>query len=319
MTDKSKTKKEEYANLQVDIEKCINQICGIILGKEDKFRVIVASILARGHVLLEDVPGVGKTTSAKTIAKTFELDVGRVQFTSDLLPSDITGYNYIQSDGQSEFRKGPMFCELLIADEINRTNAKTQSALLQGMEEGRITVEGGTYELPKPFIVLATQNPENHIGTHKLPESQLDRFMINLSMGYPNEKSEMLMIQGINPASKINSLQSIIAKKKFQYYQEIVSEIFISEASAKYAIEVTGLTRSISKTIDGLSPRALISWVNLSKAYAAMQGREFVLPDDLKSSFPYIAVHRIQISIQSEKLQDKLEFWKGWISKVAIR
>ena len=277
------------------IQHALQQLNGLILGKENVLRQIFAAVLAGGHVLLEDVPGVGKTTLSHGVAAGLGLDYRRVQFTNDMLPSDLLGVNVFRpNEGRFEFHSGPVFHAFLLADEINRASPKLQSALLEAMEERQVSVDGETYPLPQPFIVMATQNPTEQLGTFPLPESQLDRFMMRLSMGYPAAEAEkQLYLQG-GSRSSAGSLQAVCDARQLQQWQQQVSQVTFAQAAADYVYRLVQATRQSGRFAAGLSPRAGLAVVGAAKAWAFMQGRGHVLPDDIKSVWVAVANHRVK-------------------------
>ena len=277
------------------IQHALQQLNGLILGKENVLRQIFAAVLAGGHVLLEDVPGVGKTTLSHGVAAVLGLDYRRVQFTNDMLPSDLLGVNVFRpNEGRFEFHPGPVFHAFLLADEINRASPKLQSALLEAMEERQVSVDGETYPLPQPFIVMATQNPTEQLGTFPLPESQLDRFMMRLSMGYPAAEAERrLYLQG-SSRSFAGGLQAVCDAGQLQQWQRQVAQVAFSQAAADYVYRLVQATRQSGRFAAGLSPRAGLAVVGAAKAWAFMQGRGHVLPDDVKSVWVAVANHRVK-------------------------
>ena len=287
-------------NYAPTIEEVKKTICTAIHGKDDVIDMVLCSILAGGHILLEDIPGVGKTTLVTALAKVLDLEYKRVQFTPDVLPSDISGFTmYDKNTGEFSFREGAVYTNLFLADEINRTSPKTQSALLEVMEEGRATVDGVTRDLPRPFLVIATQNPIGASGTQKLPESQLDRFMVRLSMGYPNHKSAVDVLKG-DSHEIIREMNAIVHKNDILDMQKRVANIYVSEALYDYAVTVTEATRDENVFTLGLSPRGSIALLKMAKAHAFLSGREFVIPEDFREVFLPIANHRILLSTKAK-------------------
>ena len=271
-----------------------------IHGKDDVIDQVLCAILAGGHILLEDIPGVGKTTLVTALAKVMSLDFRRIQFTPDVLPSDLCGFTmYDKNTGAFTFREGAIYTNLFLADEINRTSPKTQSALLEVMEEGHATVDGVTRELPKPFMVIATQNPIGASGTQKLPDSQLDRFMIRLSMGYPDHQSAVNIIKG-NSHEIIRNLDAVLGKNDILSLQEEVNNIFVSDAIYNYIVSLTEATRNNDLYSLGLSPRGSISMVKMGKAHAYLSGRNFVSPEDIKAIYYPVSNHRIILSTKAK-------------------
>ena len=276
----------------------MDNVSKVIVGKEDVTKLVLTSLIAGGHVLLEDVPGTGKTMLAKTVAKSVDAQFSRIQFTPDLLPSDVTGINYYnQKAGEFVFRRGPVFSNILLADEINRTSSKTQAALLEVMEEGKVTVDGRTRHVPEPFIVIATQNPIGSVGTTMLPESQLDRFMFRLDMGYPDKESEVAMIQSRQGKTEaVQELKPIINCEDLLFMQQEVNEVFVHEEIVRYIVNLVDRTRTSPDIELGVSPRGTLALVKAAKAYAYMEGRNYVVPDDVKNVFFETVNHRIILS-----------------------
>ncbi|MDD6207018.1 MAG: MoxR family ATPase [Clostridiales bacterium] len=272
------------------------EIKRIIKGKDGIIDKVLAAIIARGHILLEDIPGVGKTTLAITLSKVLSLDYKRVQFTPDVLPSDITGFSmYNAKTGVFEYKAGSCMCNLFLADEINRTSPKTQSALLEVMEEGKVTVDGITHPVPKPFIVIATQNPLGSSGTQKLPDSQLDRFMIRLSMGYPDHENALSILKG-NQFQSIDSLSSITSLAQLEAMQEEASALFVKDNVYEYILNLTEATRNHKDFTLGASPRASIALLRMSKAYAYLSGHTYLTPQDVQAVFCDVLAHRVILS-----------------------
>ncbi len=282
------------------IEEVKNTIRLAIHGKDDVIDMVLCSFFAGGHILLEDIPGVGKTTLVTALAKVMDLNYRRVQFTPDVLPSDISGFTmYDKNTGEFSFREGAIYTNLFLADEINRTSPKTQSALLEVMEEGRATVDGVTRDLPKPFLVIATQNPIGASGTQKLPESQLDRFMVRLSMGYPNHKSAVDILKG-DSHEIIREMPDIIHRDEILEIQKLVSNVYVSEALYDFAVSVTEATRNEDVFTLGLSPRGSIALLKMAKAHAFLSGRDYATPEDFREVFLSIANHRVLLSTKAK-------------------
>lgn len=271
-----------------------------IHGKDEVIDLVLCALLAKGHILLEDIPGVGKTTLVTAFAKVLSLDYKRVQFTPDVLPSDISGFNMLEKNsGNFVFKEGAVFTNLFLADEINRTSPKTQSALLEVMEEENVTVDGVTRELPKPFLVIATQNPIGASGTQKLPESQLDRFMIRLSMGYPDHNSAIDILKG-DSHEIIRQMDSCLTREDIIVLQGKVSEIRVSDGIMDYIVQLTEATRGNDLYSLGLSPRASISLLKMTRAHAFLEDREYVTPEDVKAVFNAVANHRVVLSTKAK-------------------
>lgn len=276
------------------INKIINNIEKVIIGKRKAVELVVIALLAGGHVLIEDVPGVGKTSLVKALAKTINSDFKRIQFTPDLLPSDVIGISvYNQLKNEFEFKPGPIMSQIVLADEINRTSPKTQSSLLEAMEERQITVDGITYKLPEPFMVLATQNPIEYDGTFRLPEAQLDRFMMKIDMGYPDEKDEMEILKKFETSNPLENLAPVVFCEEIKIMQENVKSIHVDEAILKYIVSLVNCTRKNKSIMLGASPRAAVNLMRASQAKAFCDGRKYVLPDDVKSLAGPVLAHRI--------------------------
>jgi MoxR-like ATPase len=274
----------------------ITEIEKNVIGKHDVVEKVFCAILAGGHVLIEDIPGLGKTTMAMAFAKVLGLDASRMQFTPDVLPSDITGFHmYDQEHGGMQFQKGAIFCNLFLADEINRTSPKSQSALLEVMEEGKVTVDGETTVLEQPFVVIATQNPSGSAGTQLLPESQLDRFMICVSMGYPAEDDEINILKRKKDTER-QEAQSILSKQRLLQMQEIVGRVFIHDMIYKYIVSIVQATRENPNLDLGASPRAGVCLCKMASAYAFLQGRDYVVPEDVQKVFMDVTAHRVLLS-----------------------
>jgi MoxR-like ATPase len=275
-------------------ERILSAAGQIILGKEHQLRLALACILARGHLLIEDLPGMGKTTLSHVIAQVLGLEFRRVQFTSDLLPADILGVSvYDRNEASFKFHPGPVFTNVLLADEVNRATPKTQSALLEVMEERQATVDGETRVLPDPFFVIATQNPVSHIGTFPLPESQLDRFLMRIELGYPDARSERNLLMSRGGREHFAELQPVIDAGALLKLQESVHGIHVSDALLDYLQALLDHTRKSARFVSGLSPRAGLALKQCAQAWALMQGRDYVIPEDIQAVFPGVAGHRL--------------------------
>jgi len=273
----------------------VAQIGQIILGKEQQIRLALACLLARGHLLIEDMPGVGKTTLAHVLAQSLGLNFNRIQFTSDLLPADILGISVFErTSGTFKFHPGPIFAQLILADEINRATPKTQSALLEAMEERQVTLEGETRALPEPFFVIATQNPAYQIGTFPLPESQLDRFLMRIELGYPEPQAERALLQGSDRRDMIAHLKPCLAEGQLAAMQTQVAALHASDALVDYVQALLAHSRLSPEFDCGLSPRAGLAILRAAKAWALMDGRDFVLPEDVQTILPAVAGHRLR-------------------------
>ncbi len=275
----------------------ISEVEKVVIGKHNEIVILVTAMLAGGHVLIEDVPGTGKTTLAAALARSAGLDFNRAQFTPDVMASDITGFNvYNRQKEQFEFREGLVMTNILLADEINRASPKTQSALLEAMEESKVTVDGVTYKVPDPFMVIATQNPTGYVGTYPLPEAQLDRFAVRLSMGYPTEEEEVNIISGrknVNPLDKVNAVTNVDMIREIR---ASIREVALEDEICRYIVRLIHATRKSSKLSLGASPRASLLLMKLSQAYAFLRGRDYVLPEDIAFVFNPGIAHRIVLS-----------------------
>ena len=289
------------------LDTLFKRLNNVILGNPLATKLSVVCLLARGHLLLEDIPGVGKTTLSYALAKTFGLPFKRVQFTSDLLPTDVIGMTIFDIDSKKfQFKRGPLFTSILLADEINRATPKTQSALLQAMEEKQVSIEGNEIDLSDPFFVIATQNPLEQSGTFPLPESQLDRFLIRLSLGYPNAENERLLLSNNGKNARKESIESVFSQDEVKVLTQKVDDIFVSEAIITYLQDLLQATRDTSKFVNGLSPRAGLQWLQACKALALIEGRDSVLPQDVQLIAPYTALHRLQ-SIDGTDSNEELQ------------
>lgn len=281
-------------------QQILAQVRRVVVGKDSVLLWVLAAILARGHILLEDIPGVGKTTMALAFSKVLDLSWNRVQFTPDVLPSDVTGYSVPDKDGGMRYQPGAVICNLFLADELNRATSRTQSALLEAMEEGQVTVDGVSHPIPQPFTVIATQNPTGAAGTSLLPDSQMDRFMIRLSLGYPSPKDEAAMVlnrQGGNPLQAMNAL---LHREDLVRIQNEVEATFLSESVVQYIVALVSATRNHPDILRGASPRATLSVTAMAKAVACLRGRDFVTPGDVKEVFSHTLAHRLLLSPKAE-------------------
>jgi MoxR-like ATPase len=280
------------------IEALVSQVSEIIVGKHDAVRLAIGCLLARGHLLIEDVPGVGKTTLSHALARSLGLQFRRLQFTSDLLPADILGNSIFDRDQQRfAFHAGPLFSQVVLIDEVNRATPKTQSALLEAMEEHHVTVDGVTHDLPEPFFVLATQNPQHQIGTFPLPESQLDRFLMRIDLGAPDRASERAMLLGIDRREMLRKVEPVLTADRLREIQEAVRTIHTSPALLDYLQDLLEASRQRHRT--GLSPRAGLALLRASQAWALMQGRDMVLPEDIQAVGVAVMAHRLGQDVES--------------------
>ena len=281
-------------DIQLKLKSLVDQLNTVIAGKFDQTQDCVTCLLAGGHLLIEDVPGVGKTTLAHALAHTFGLQFSRVQFTSDLMPSDLSGVSvYERRLEKFTFHPGPLFAQVLLADEINRASPKTQSALLEAMEEKQVTVEGETRPLPSPFFVIATQNPHDQLGTYLLPESQLDRFLMRISLGYPDRTAERELLQGADRRDLVDALPSLLTAEELKTLQNQVLAVHASEPLLDYLQDLLAATRNGEWFLQGLSPRAGIAVLRAARARALLSGRLYVAPDDLQAILPQTIAHRL--------------------------
>lgn len=275
-------------------EQLVQEIQKVIVGKEEVIQKVLMAILAKGHILLEDIPGVGKTTLALAISKTLGLDYRRIQFTPDVIPSDVVGYTvYDKKSGEFVYKPGAVMCNLLLADEINRTSSKTQAALLEVMEEGNVTVDGNTYEVPKPFVVISTQNPFGSAGTQLLPQSQLDRFMVKLEMGYPDFESQINILKDRQEIQPLDTIKAVINKDDLEEMQMEVSRVKVKDEILRYITRLAEATRSHEYIQLGVSPRGAYAVNNMAKASAYIAGRGYVTPEDVIGIFPSVSSHRV--------------------------
>ena len=281
--------------MNAQIDSIVEQACRVILGKERQIRLALACLLARGHLLIEDLPGMGKTTLAHVLANSLGLSFQRIQFTSDLLPADILGVSVYDRDGGSfKFHPGPIFAQLILADEVNRATPKAQSALLEAMEEHQVTQEGETRPLPEPFFVIATQNPSHQIGTFPLPESQLDRFLMRIELGYPAAAAERELYRGEDRRDLLQSLEPVMAVKDLLAVQQRVSHVHVSDPLLDYLQALVAHTRQDPTYGNGLSPRAGLALLRAAQAWALMDDRDHVLPEDLQAVLPGVVRHRLE-------------------------
>ena len=279
----------------------MNQVRKVVVGKDNVLLWVLAAILAKGHILLEDVPGVGKTTMALAYSKVLNLEYSRVQFTPDVLPSDVTGYSIPdQRTGEMIYQKGAVICNLFLADELNRATSRTQSALLEAMEEGQVTVDGISHPLPKPFVVIATQNPTGAAGTQLLPDSQMDRFTVRLSLGYPSPKDEIAMVINRQKGNPLHKLSALMTRDNLVAMQNEVENTYIKESVVNYVVDLIVATRNNENILRGASPRATLAVTAMAKAVAQLRGRDYVLPSDVREVFTWTVAHRLILSPRAE-------------------
>lgn len=280
--------------MQQEVKRILENIDRVMVGKREVAELSLVALLAKGHVLLEDVPGVGKTMMVKSFAKSIGAIFKRIQFTPDLLPSDVVGVSiYNPSSMQFEFRPGPLVGNIILADEINRTSPKTQSALLEGMEESSVTIDGNTVQIPQPFFVMATQNPIEYEGTYPLPEAQLDRFLLKIQMGYPTQEEEIDILSRTEKEVPLNSVETVVTSEQIIEMQKQVLNIHVEENVKYYLVQLSRATRSDSRVYLGVSPRASIALMKAAQSYAFIQGRDFVKPDDVQYLAKHVFSHRI--------------------------
>jgi MoxR-like ATPase len=287
-------------NVQEPAERVVANVERVIIGKHVEVRMALVALLCEGHILIEDVPGVGKTMLAKAISKSIGCSFRRIQFTPDLLPSDVTGLSiFNQKTQEFEFRPGPIFAQVVLADEINRATPKTQSALLECMEERQATIDGTTHPMPSPFLVMATQNPIEYEGTFALPEAQLDRFMIRLRLGYPKPMEEIVILDEQKRMHPIEDIRQVLSVEELRQMQSGVKEIYVDQAVAEYIVRLVTATREHPDVYLGASPRGSIGLYHASQAYAALEGRDYVIPDDIKQLAVAVLAHRLIVKSQA--------------------
>ena len=277
------------------------QVRRAVVGKDEVLARVLLAILAGGHILLEDIPGVGKTTMALAFSKALGLDYNRVQFTPDVMPSDITGFTlYNKEAGRMEYQPGAVLCNLFLADELNRATSRTQSALLEAMEEGQVTVDGVSHPVPRPFLVIATQNPAGASGTQPLPDSQMDRFMVRLSLGYPAPADEMDMVRRRQGGNPLDSVEQVVDREGLLALREKAGAVYLSDEVLDYIVRLVGATREHPMILQGASPRATLALAAMAKAAALVRGRDYVNPEDVELVFPDVVPHRLLLSPRAE-------------------
>lgn len=283
-----------------NVSSVIDAVGSVVSGKDEVVRLSVMTILAKGHILIEDIPGVGKTTLALALSRAMQLDYKRLQFTPDVLPTDVVGYRMYSKSGEDMgYHEGSIMCNLFLADEINRTSPKTQSALLEVMEEGHVTVDGVTKDVPKPFHVIATQNPIGSAGTQPLPESQLDRFMVRISMGYPDVGSEVALMRQRNGSNPLDKLESVINACELGELQQVVEQVFVHDAIYDYIARLAAATRSHELIVLGVSPRGSLAVTSMAKAAAFLSGRDYVIPEDIVRVYAPAVIHRMVLNARA--------------------
>jgi MoxR-like ATPases len=293
--------------MRAEFKNIIDFLSSYLHGKEKAIELTLICLFSKGHLLIEDLPGLGKTTLAIGIAKTLGLNYGRVQATSDLLPSDIIGVSiYNKNTNEFEFKPGPIFNNIILVDEINRATPKTQSALLEAMGEKQVTVDGKTYKLPQPFFVIATQNPVEQYGTFPLPESQLDRFLMKISIGYPSREAEKEIIKGGSKREELYKIQPFISKDEIIKIQEEIKNVYVSDKIADYILDIVWATRESKYLESGLSTRGTLAIVDTAKTNAYMEGRDFVIPEDIKKLYKYVIPHRVIFKPEYESQKEEI-------------
>ena len=291
---------DRSVDLLTNAQRILSQVRRVVVGKNRVLTWVLAAILAKGHILMEDIPGVGKTTMALAFSRTLGLAPNRVQFTPDVLPSDVTGYSILdQASGEMVYQPGAVLCNLFLADELNRATSRTQSALLEAMEEGQVTVDGVTHKLPQPFVVIATQNPTGAAGTQPLPDSQTDRFMIRLSMGYPAPEDEVAMVNARQGDDPLRSLRPVVTPQELLAMQEAVAQTYVSQEVVAYVVGLIHATRSDPLLTRGASPRATLAVVAMAKSVARLRGRDYVIPKDVQEVFVQTVAHRLELSARA--------------------
>ena len=282
----------------------LSQVRGAVVGQDRTLLLVLAAILAKGHILLEDIPGVGKTTMALAFSRVLDLEYRRVQFTPDVMPSDVTGYSVPDAAGDMVYRPGAVLCNLFLADELNRATSRTQSALLEAMEESQVTVDGISHPLPRPFVVIATQNPTGAAGTQLLPDSQMDRFMVRLSLGYPGKKDEVAMVMDRRNGNPLDALTPLMTRDMLAAMQETVAAAYVDKEVVGYIVELVTATRCHADILRGASPRATLSLTAMARAVACLSGRDYVVPDDVREIWLPTVVHRLLLTPEAQA-QDK--------------
>ncbi|MEX2366005.1 MAG: MoxR family ATPase [Pseudohongiellaceae bacterium] len=299
------------------LQAAVEQVSRVLLGKNRAVRLSVVCLVARGHLLIEDLPGLGKTTLAQALARVTGLDYKRVQFTSDMLPADLTGFSmYDKESGKFQFQEGPLFCQFLLADEINRCSPKTQSALLEAMEERQVSIDGVSRQLSEPFFVIATQNPHSLAGTFPLPESQLDRFLMRISLGYPDAAAEREILQGRNPRENMSVIEQVLSSEHMLRLQSAVGQIKASDVVMDYVQRLIKATRESGLFVHGISPRGGLALMQAAKAWAMLEGRDYLSPDDVQAVVAPVFSHRL--SSRSNGSQTSMVEIEQWVETIDV-
>ncbi len=305
--------------MRSEIQKVLDHVGKVIIGKEETVKKLLTALLADGHVLLEDVPGTGKTKLAKSMAASLGVEFGRIQFTPDMLPADITGLHiYNRQSGQFELKKGPVFTNVLLADEINRATPRTQAGLLECMEERQVTIDGATSLLEKPFFVIATQNPVETAGTFPLPEAQMDRFMMKLSMGMPSREEEVAILTTYSREDPLETLEPVMTQQELLALKQEAAQVFVHPLVAGYLADIAAATRKQEKVVMGVSPRGTLALLRAAKALACMEGRDYVTPDDVKYLAAPVLAHRLVFSYGTSRQEDAEKLMESILAEVSV-